>query len=258
MRALTDTWTMTKRSLRHTTRSIDTIITVVLTPIALLLLFVYVFGGAIGTQTGSIDYVDYVTPAVVIMTVISGIAYAAVRLATDLQKGIISRFRTMPVAPSSVLSGQALSSTLSNLFSCFLVVMVALLVGFRPAADAVAWLWFFGLLVLFILATTWLGMFFGLLAKTAEGAGAFSYILLLLIFISPSFVPTDSMTPLLRGFAENQPMTPIIETMRSLLTNGTTGPDIWIALAWTAGILAVSYTLALGVYRRRAPVPAAQ
>jgi ABC-2 type transport system permease protein len=138
------------------------------------------------------------------------------------------------------------------------VVMVALLVGFRPAADAVAWLWFFGLLVLFILATTWLGMFFGLLAKTAEGAGAFSYILLLLIFISPSFVPTDSMTPLLRGFAENQPMTPIIETMRSLLTNGTTGPDIWIALAWTAGILAVSYTLALGVYRRRAPVPAAQ
>jgi ABC-2 type transport system permease protein len=192
------------------------------------------------------------------MTVISGISYAALRLSTDLQKGIISRFRTMPVAPSSVLSGQALSSTLSNLFSCFLVVMVALLVGFRPAADAVAWLWFFSLLVLFILATTWLGMFFGLLAKTAEGAGAFSYILLLLIFISPSFVPTDSMTPLLRGFAENQPMTPIIETTRSLLTNGTTGPDIWIALAWTAGILAVSYTLALGVYRRRAPVPAAQ
>jgi ABC-2 type transport system permease protein len=228
------------------------------TPIALLLLFVYVFGGALGEQTGSINYVDFIAPGVLIMTVVSGIAYAAFRLSTDLQKGIISRFRTMPVAPSSVLSGQALSSTLSNLFSCFLVVMVALLVGFRPAADAVAWLWFFGLLVLFILATTWLGMFFGLLAKTAEGAGAFSYILLLLIFISPSFVPTDSMTPLLRGFAENQPMTPIIETMRSLLTNGTTGPDIWIALAWTAGILAVSYTLALGVYRRRAPVPAAQ
>jgi ABC-2 type transport system permease protein len=217
-----------------------------------------VFGGALGEQTGSINYVDFIAPGVLIMTVVSGIAYAAFRLSTDLQKGIISRFRTMPVAPSSVLSGQALSSTLSNLFSCFLVVMVALLVGFRPAADAVAWLWFFGLLVLFILATTWLGMFFGLLAKTAEGAGAFSYILLLLIFISPSFVPTDSMTPLLRGFAENQPMTPIIETMRSLLTNGTTGPDIWIALAWTAGILAVSYTLALGVYRRRAPVPAAQ
>jgi ABC-2 type transport system permease protein len=249
---------MTKRSLRHTTRSLDTIITVVVTPIALLLLFVFVFGGALGDQTGSIDYVDYITAGVVIMTVASGIAYAAVRLSTDLQQGIISRFRTMPVTPSSVLSGQALSSTLSNLFSCLLVIIVAFVVGFRPAADPAAWLWFCGLLILFIVATTWLAMFFGLLAKTTEGAGAFSYILLLLIFISPSFVPTDSMTPLLRGFAENQPMTPIIETMRSLLTEGTPGPDMWAAVTWSAGILVVSYTLALRMYRRRAPVPAAQ
>jgi ABC-2 type transport system permease protein len=258
MRAVIDTWTMTKRSLRHTTRSLDTIITVVLMPIAMLLLFVYVFGGALGTQTGSIGYVDYITPAVVIMTVFTGIAYAAVRLSMDLQKGIISRFRTMPVAPSSVLGGQALSSTLSNLFSCALVVAVALLVGFRPAADPLAWLCFCGLLILLILATTWLAMFFGLLAKTVEGAGAFSYILLLLIFISPSFVPTDSMTSALRGFAEHQPMTPIIETMRSLLIDGAPGPDIWVALAWVAGILVVAYALALGVYRRRAPVPAVQ
>jgi ABC-2 type transport system permease protein len=258
MRALTDTWTMTKRSLRHTTRSLDTIITVVVTPIALLLLLVYVFGGALGEQTGSIEYVDFIAPGVIIMTVISGIAYAALRLSTDLQKGIIGRFRTMPVAPSSVLSGQALSSTLSCLFSCFLVVVVAFLVGFRPAADAAAWLSFCGLLVLFTLATTWLGMFFGLLAKTAEGAGAFSYILLLLIFVSPSFVPADSMTPWLRGFAENQPMTPIIETMRSLLTEGTPGPDIWAALAWAACILVVSYTFAVAIYRRRAPVHTTQ
>ncbi|HEX6146976.1 MAG TPA: ABC transporter permease [Acidimicrobiia bacterium] len=258
MRRLTDTWTMAKRSLRHTTRSLDTIITVVLTPIAMLLLFVYVFGGALGTQTGAIDYVDFITPGVIMMTVISGIAYAALRLSMDLQKGIIGRFRTMPVAPSSVLSGQAMSSTLSNLFSCFLVVVAAFVVGFRPAGDAVAWLWFVGLLVLFTLATTWLAMFFGLLAKTAEGAGAFAYILLLLIFISPSFVPTDSMTPLLRGFAENQPMTPIIETMRSLLTVGTPGADIWIAFAWSVGILVVSYTLALRLYRNSEPVTAPQ
>ncbi len=258
MRTFADTWTMTKRSLRHTTRSIDTIITVVLMPIAMLLLFVYVFGGAIGKQTGGVKYVNFLTPGVVILTVISGIAYAAVRLNTDLQKGIISRFRTMPVAPSSVLGGQALSSTLSNLFSCALVVMVAFLIGFRPAADAAAWLLFCGLLVLLILATTWLAMFFGLLAKSVEGAGAFSYILMLLIFISPSFVPTDSMTPALRTFADSQPMTPIVQTMRSLLTAGTPGPDIWAALAWIAGILVVSYTLALGVYRRSTPVPAAQ
>jgi len=249
MRALNDMWTMTKRSLRHTTRSLDTIITVVLTPIAMLLLFVYVFGGALGEQTGSIEYVDFITPGVIIMTVGSGIAYAALRLSMDLQKGIISRFRTMPLAPSSVLSGQALSSTLSNLFSSVLVLGVAFIVGFRPAAGPGAWLWFVGLLVLFTL---------GLLARTAEGAGAFAYILLLLIFISPSFVPTDSMTPLLRGFAEHQPMTPIIETMRSLLTDGTPGNDLWGALAWSVGILVVSYTLALSVYRRRQPVPAAQ
>jgi ABC-2 type transport system permease protein len=249
---------MAKRSLRHTTRSLDTIITVVLMPIAMLLLFVYVFGGALGQQTGSIKYVDFITPGVVIMTVASGIAYAALRLNTDLQKGIISRFRTMPVAPSSVLSGQALSSTLSVLFSCLLVLVVAFLIGFRPAADAGAWLLFCGLLALFTLATTWLAMFSGLLAKTVEGAGAFSYILILLIFISPSFVPTDSMTPLLRGFAENQPMTPIIETLRSLLTEGTPGPNLWVALAWAAGILVLSYSLALGVYRRSAPVPAAR
>ncbi len=258
MRALHDMWTMTKRSLRHTTRSLDTIITVVLTPIAILLLFVFVFGGALGTQTGTIEYVDFITPGVLIMTIGSGIAYAAVRLSMDLQKGIIGRFRTMPVAPSSVLSGQALSSTLSNLFSCFLVLVVAFIVGFRPAARPEGWLWFVGLLVLFTLAMTWMAMFFGLLARTVEGAGAFAYILLLLIFISPSFVPTDSMTPLLRGFAENQPMTPIIETIRSLLTDGTPGNDLWVALAWSLGILVVFYTLALSLYRRIEPVQVGQ
>jgi ABC-2 type transport system permease protein len=254
MRSLTDTWTMAKRSLRHTTRSIDTIITVVLMPIALLLLFVYVFGGALGEQAGGIKYVTFITPGVVIMTVASGIAYAAVRLNLDLQKGIISRFRTMPVAPSSVLSGQALSSTLSTLFSCLLVIAVALLVGFRPTADVGAWLLFGVLLVTLTLATTWMAMFFGLLAKSSEGAGAFSYILLLLIFISPSFVPTDSMSSWLRAFAEHQPMTPIIETMRSLLTEGTPGPELAAALAWAIGILVVFYALAIGIYRRSAPV----
>ncbi len=257
MRALTDTWTMTKRSLRHTTRSVDTIITVVVMPIGMLLLFVYVFGGALEKQTGSIDYVDFITPGVLILTVLSGIAYAAVRLSTDLQQGIISRFRTMPVAPSAVLSGQAVSSTLSNLFSCFIVVVVAFIVGFRPEADVAAWLAFVALLALFTLATTWLAMVFGLLAKTPEGAGAFSYVLFLLIFISPSFVPTDSMASWMRGFAEHQPMTPIIETMRSLLIDGRAGSDIGAAFAWSAGILIVSYSLALAIYRRSTPLPAA-
>jgi ABC-2 type transport system permease protein len=251
MQALKDTWTMAKRSLRHILRSPDTIITVVITPIAMLLLFVYVFGGALGTQTGSVDYVSFITPGIIIMTVVSGIAYAAFRLSNDIQKGIINRFRTMPVAPSSILSGQAASSTLSNLFSSLLVLAVAFVIGFRPHAGLTEWLVFAGLITLFTLATTWMAIFFGLLAKTAEGAGSFSYILILLIFISPSFVPTESMTSVLRGFAENQPLTPVIETMRSLLVSGTAGDKAWIAMAWCLGILGIFYVASLRLYRNR-------
>ncbi len=251
MRALKDSWTMAKRSLRHIDRSPDTIITVVLMPIALMLMFVYVLGGALAHQTGSIKYVDFITPGIIVMTVISGIAYAAFRLNTDIQKGIINRFRTMPVAPSSILSGQALSSTLSNLFSSVLVLAVAFAIGFRTSAGLVEWLLFAGLVALLTLATTWMAIFFGLWAKSAEGAGSFSYILLLLIFISPSFVPTNSMTPVLRGFAENQPFTPIIETMRSLLTAGTPGNKVWLALVWSVGILVIMYALAIWQYKRK-------
>jgi ABC-2 type transport system permease protein len=220
-------------------------------PIAMLLLFVYVFGGALGTQTGSVHYVSYITPAVIVLTVISGIAYAAYRLNGDIQKGIINRFRTMPVAPSSILGGQAASSTLSNLFSSLLVLAVALAIGFRSHASAMEWLVFASLTALFTLATTWMAIFFGLLAKSPEGAGSFSYILMLLIFISPSFVPTDSMTPALRAFAEHQPLTPIIETMRSLLVSGTAGDKAWIALTWCMGILVAFYLGSLRLYRNR-------
>jgi ABC-2 type transport system permease protein len=251
MRALKDTWTMAKRSMHHILRSPDTIITVVITPIAMLLLFVYIFGGALGKQTGSVNYVDYITPGIIVMTVISGIAYAAFRFSTDIQKGIINRFRTMPVVPSSILGGQAVSSTLSNLFSTVLVLAVAFAIGFRPSAGWLEWLIFTGLIALFTLATTWMAIFFALLAKSAEGAGSFSYVLMLLIFISPSFVPTESMTSVLRGFAENQPFTPIIETMRSLLTSGVPGDKAWIALAWCVGILVVFYLASLRLYRNR-------
>jgi ABC-2 type transport system permease protein len=254
MHTLKDTWTMTKRSLRHIVRSPDTIITVVITPIALLLMFVYVLGGALGQQTGSVNYIDFVTPGIIIFTVISGVAYAAFRLNTDIQKGIVNRFRTMPVAPSSILSGQAVSSTLSNLFSSLLVLAVAFAIGFRSDAGLVEWLLFAGLLTLFTLATTWMALFFGLQAKSAEGSGSFSYILMLLIFLSPSFVPTDSMTPVLRGFAENQPFTPIIETMRSLLTTGTAGDKVWLAFAWCVGILVVMYALSIWQYKRKTTI----
>lgn len=251
MSMVQDTWTMAKRSLRHTTRSMDTIITVVITPIAMMLMFVYVFGSSFEKSLGGVKYIDFITPAIIIMTVVSGIAYAAVRLSMDLQKGIINRFKTMPVAPSSILGGHAMSSALSNLFSSFLVMLIALLIGFRTSAGIAEWSMFLGLTVLFTLATTWLAILMGLFAKTMEGAGAFSYILLFLIFLSSGFTPVDNMHPALRWFAENQPMTPIIETMRSLLTNGSIGDSAGMAIAWCVGLLVVSYVLALRVYKTK-------
>lgn len=251
MHAIKDTWTMAKRSLRHIVRSPDTIITVVITPIAILLMFVYIFGGALEGQTGSAKYIDFITPGIIIFSVISGISYAGFRLMGDIQKGIINRFRTMPITPSSILSGQALSSTLSNLFSSLLVLAIAFAVGFRTDAGLAEWLLFAGLLTLFTLATTWMAIFSALRAKSVEGAGSLSYILIFLIFLSPSFVPTSSMTPVLRGFAENQPFTPIIETMRSLLTSGTAGDKAGLALAWCVGILVVMYALSIRAYRKR-------
>ena len=257
MRLFSDTWTMTKRSLRHIVRSPDTIITVVAMPIALMLLFVYVFGGSFGHmfRTGPVKYIDFIVPGVVAMTVVSGISYAAVRLSMDLQQGMVNRFRTMPIASSSILSGQAVSSLLSNLFSVFLVVLVALLVGFRSHATVVEWLLFVALTTLFTFAATWLAIMFGLLAKTVEGAGSFSYILLLLVFVSPGFAPTGSMSAPVRAFAEHQPMTPIVDTMRSLLVYGHAGNNAWAAFAWCGGLLALCYVAALRFFRpRRGPI----
>ncbi|HSW92161.1 MAG TPA: ABC transporter permease [Candidatus Saccharimonadales bacterium] len=250
MHALKDTWTMTKRSLTHVLRSPDTIITVVITPIVLLLMFVYVLGGALEQQTGGIEYVTFITPGIIIFSVMSGIAYAAFRMNGDIQKGIINRFRTMPVAPSSILSGQVFSSTLSNLLSSLIVLGIAFAVGFRTDAGLSEWLLFAGLLTLLTLATTWMAIYFGLTAKSAEGASSFSYILLFLVFLSPSFVPTSSMTPFLRGFAENQPFTPIIETMRSLLTSGVPGDKAGLAFAWCAAILVLMYVLSIRAYKK--------
>jgi len=261
MRLFSDTWTMTRRSLRHIVRSPDTIITVVAMPIALMLLFVYVFGGNFGHifNTGPVKYVDFIVPGIVAMTVVSGIAYAAVRLSMDMQRGMVSRFRTMPIASSSILSGHAVSSLLSNLFSVFLVVLMGLLVGFRSHASVVEWMLFVALTALFTLATTWLAIMFGLLAKTVEGAGSFSYILLLLVFVSPGFTPTGSMSAPVRAFAEHQPITPIIETMRSLLIYGHAGNSAWAAFAWCGGLLVVCYVASLRVFgARRTPMVVSQ
>ena len=244
-----DTAVLTGRSLRHITRSLDTIITTTIMPIAFLLLFVYVFGGAI--KSGSGTYVDYLLPGILLITVASGISYTAFRLFLDMQSGIFERFQSMPIARSSVLWAHVLTSLVANLISVVVVVLVALLMGFHSGASVLAWLAVAGILMLFTLALTWLAVIPGLTAKSPDGASALSYPLIFLPFISSAFVPTDSMPGAVRAFAENQPVTTIVNTIRDLLTQQPVGTDIWIALAWLVGILIVAYTFAMATYRRK-------
>jgi ABC-2 type transport system permease protein len=244
-----DTHALLGRSMRHVTRSLDTIITVAITPIALMLLFVYVFGGAI--DTGSDDYVNYLLPGILLITIAMGISYTAFRLFTDMQSGIFERFQSMPIARSSVLWAHVLTSVVSCMISVVIVVLVALLMGFRSSAGVLAWLAVTGILVLFTLAVTWLAVIAGLSAKTVDGAGALSYPIAFLPFISSAFVPTDSMPGPVRAFAENQPVTSIVDTIRNLFAQQPVSSDIWIALAWCVGILAVAYALAMRTYHRK-------
>ena len=244
-----DTAVLTGRSMRHITRSLDTIITVTIMPIALMLLFVYVFGGAI--HTGSHHYVNYLLPGIMLITIAMGISYTAVRLFTDMKSGIFERFQSMPIARSSVLWAHVLTSVVSNLISLVIVVLVALLMGFRSGAGVLAWLAVAGILILFTLALTWLAVIAGLSAKTVDGAGAFSYPLMFLPFISSAFVATATMPGPVRAFAENQPVTSIVNTIRGLLAQQPVSTDIWIALAWCLGILIVAYALAMATYHRK-------
>ena len=244
-----DTAVLTGRSLRHITRSPDTIITTAIMPIALLLLFVYVFGGAI--HTGPERYVTYLLPGILLITIAMGISYTAVRLFTDMQSGIFERFQSMPIARSSALWAHVLTSLVANLISVVVVVLVALLMGFHSGAGVLAWLAVAGILIVFTLALTWIAVIPGLTANSADGASALSYPLIFLPFISSAFVPTDTMPGAVRAFAENQPVTTIVDAIRDLLTGQPVGTDIWIALAWCLGILIVAYTFAMLTYRRK-------
>ncbi|WP_137874593.1 ABC transporter permease [Rhodococcus sp. Q] len=244
-----DTTALTGRSLRHILRSPDTIITTAVTPVALMLMFVYVFGGAI--DTGSASYVNYMLPGILLITVASGIAYTSYRLFMDMQGGIFERFQSMPIARSSALWAHVLTSLVANMISLVVVIAIALLMGFRTGAGVLAWLAVAGILVLFTLALTWVAVIAGLSAKTVDGAGAFAYPLIFLPFVSSAFVPTDTMPGPVRWFAENQPVTSIVNTIRALFAQQPVGGDIWIALAWCVGILVLAYVAATAVYNRK-------
>jgi len=244
-----DTTVLLGRSLRHITRSVDTIITTTIMPIAFMLLFVYVLGGAI--HTGTRSYVSYLLPGILLITIASGVSYTAFRLFLDLQGGIFQRFQSMPIARSSVLWAHVLTSLVANAVSLVVVIAVALVMGFRSGAGPLAWLAVAGILALFTLALTWIAVIPGLTASSVDGASAFSYPLILLPFVSSAFVPTATMPGPVRAFADNQPVTSIVDTIRHLLAGQPVGTGIWTALAWCLGTLVVAYGFAMAIYRRR-------
>ncbi|MEC0266418.1 ABC transporter permease [Paenibacillus anseongense] len=240
---------MLGRSMRHIFRSMDTIITVTIMPIAMMLLFVYVLGGAI--QTGTDNYVNYLLPGILLIAIASGVSYTAYRLFIDVQRGIFERFHTMPIARSTLLWGHVITSLVSNAISVVVILLVSLLMGFRSSAGLLPWLAVAGILALFTLALTWVAVIAGLSAKSVDGASVFSYPIIFLPFISSAFVPTESMPTIVRIFAENQPVTSIVEAIRALLSGQPLNNDIWIALAWCAGIMLVAYIFAMRVYKKR-------
>jgi ABC-2 type transport system permease protein len=249
LRFFGDTAVMLKRSLRHILRSPDTIITTAVMPIAFMLLFRYVLGGAIKSGTG--NYTTYLMPGIMLIAIASGISYTAYRLFQDMQAGIFERFHSMPITRSAVLWGHVLTSLVANAISVVIIIAVGLLMGFRSSAGVLPWLAVAGILILFTLTLTWLALIAGLTATSTDGASAFAYPLIFLPLISSAFVPTATMPGPVRAFAENQPVTSIVNTVRDLLSRQPAGDAIWIALAWCAGVLLVAYAFAMLAYRRK-------
>jgi ABC-2 type transport system permease protein len=252
--ALRDSATMLRRDFRHSLRNLTMTLSGLLTPIVTLALFVYVFGGTLGAGLGGVvhgAYINYVAPAIILMTVGSGCATTAINLCMDMSEGIIARFRTMAISRASVLIGQVLGSLIRTMITIVLVIGVALLMGFRPTAGPVAWIAALGVIALFTLAITWMGVVFGLVGKTPAGANSLSLIFqLLLPFTSSAFVRPDSMPVGVRWFAEYQPFTPVIDTLRGLLLGTPIGNSAVLAVAWCAGLTLVGYLWARAVYNR--------
>ena len=248
--ALRDSATMLRRDVWHSLRRFSMTLSGLLVPIIMLVLFVYVFGGAIGAGLGDGAYINYVAPGIILMTVGSGCATTAINLCMDMSEGIIARFRTMAISRASVLTGQVLGSLIRTMISVCLVTGVALLIGFRPTANPVNWIAALGLIALFTFAITWMGVAFGLVGKTPAGANSLSLIFQLLSFTSSAFVSPDSMSGGVRWFAEYQPFTPVIDTLRGLLLGTPIGNSAVLAVAWCAGLTLVGYLWARAVYNR--------
>lgn len=249
VRAAQDSTTMLGRNVRHTLRSPESMLMTLAVPITILLMFVYVFGGAMNVGGG--DYIDYVVPGILLLCAGFGSASTAVAIANDVSEGIVDRFRTMAVGRSAVLTGHVVESVLRNLVTTSVVVLLALLMGFRPTANPLRWLAAMAMIALFVLALSWVAVALGLLAKNPEAANGFTMIFMFLPYVSSAFVPTSSMPGWLQGVAEHQPVTPVIETMRGLLTGTPIGNSALLAIVWFGGIALVGYLAAGVLFKRR-------
>ncbi len=249
--ALTHAATMVGRSVRLSSRNPDAVITALALPVLLMLVFVYLFGGAIDTGGGYGRYVDYVAPGVLVLCAGFGAGTTAMSVADDMKGAVIDRFRSLDVGGTAVLAGHVAASVVRNLAATVLVFGVAFAVGFRPEAGVGGWLASAGLLLAVITAISWVAAAFGLLADSPEAAGGFTFFLAFLPYPSSAFVPVDSMPGWLHGFAEHQPLTPVIESLRGLLLGRPVGGSPWEALAWCAGLTAVSVAAAAALFRRR-------
>jgi ABC-2 type transport system permease protein len=253
--AVADSATMLRRQLRHMLRYASVTVFLIGMPIVFLLLFVYVFGGTLGAGLGGpaggrAEYLEYVVPGILLIAVAAGGTGTAISVAMDMTEGIVARFRTMAIFRPSVLTGHVLGSMIQTMLSLAVVTGVALLIGFRPTASAVEWVATVGVLAGITLAVTWLCVAFGLVTKTVEAASNLPTPLVFLPFLGSGFVPTESMPVGLRWFAEYQPFTPVINTVRGLLVGTAIGNSAVIAVAWCAGITLVSYLWARRLYNR--------
>ncbi|MEV0688000.1 ABC transporter permease [Nocardia sp. NPDC050378] len=251
MSALTtvqDSVTMLDRNIRHTLRSPDTMIMTIALPVMILLMFVYVFGGAMRVDGA---YIDYVVPGIILLCAGFGASTTAVALSTDLAEGIVDRFRAMAIARSAVLTGHVVESVLRNLVTSAVVIGVAVVLGFRPTTDPVRWLGVAGVLAMFVFALSWLSAALGMVARNPEAANGFTFFFMFLPYVSSAFVPTSTMPTWLHTFAENQPVTPVIETMRGLLMGTPIGDSALLAVLWCGGIAVVGYLAARWMFQRR-------
>jgi ABC-2 type transport system permease protein len=245
----TDSTIMLRRNFSQTVRNPTAVFSAILFPIVIMLMFVYVLGGAFNV---GVDYIDYATPGLIVMGIAYGLSATAVAVNSDMTKGIINRFKVMDISRGAVLTGHVVASMLRSVVAIMAIIGVAFLIGFRPSASLLDWVSVIGFIVLIAFATSWFTVALGLAAKTVESAGLATVPLIMLPFLSSAFVPADTMRTGVRQFAEYQPFTPIIETLRGLLNGTPSAGDAIAALAWCVGIAIVGYLWALATFRRRA------